>query len=150
MKSSIYKITNQRTDKYYIGSTTRNVDIRFKEHKRKYIMGDDNTSSFNVFMFAETISDISYTVLQKCYNEDVKLYERKHIQEHIDDDNCVNNYVPFVPSTKCASIRDWKNDYNRVIVCCSCGEHISRRNITRHKRTMKHHNIISVLIIYDE
>ena len=28
----IYKITNLKNDKFYIGKTTRNVEIRFKEH----------------------------------------------------------------------------------------------------------------------
>ena len=88
----IYKITSNETDYIYIGSTTNQLDARFKKHKADYKRHSDNKSSylssFEIIKYTDAKIELIHEGLFEGRN-DLENYERDTIRT---SPNCVNIY----------------------------------------------------------
>jgi hypothetical protein len=82
MKGIIYEISADETDKVYIGSTTRTLNIRFSKHKSKH----NQTSSKELFNYKNVkIKELETVIYDNV--DDLRKREIELINEHT---NCVN------------------------------------------------------------
>lgn len=160
-KSKIYKITNKKLDKCYIGATTQCVKKRFLQHRQK--AQNKSTSSYILFLDHD-IEDIELEVLEEpnCKNKQELLeIERKYIK----NTDCINIQVPL------RNYKEWYEDniqINRLksrlyhsqhkeAIClkkrekyklikdeilkpiyCECGCKTSSHHYKRHLQTQRH------------
>lgn len=81
MKGQIYKITSPHTDKVYIGSTSRRLEIRFSCHKSAYKCINDKQITVNEILCyddckIELIEEVEYDDIK-----DLKAKESQYIRE---------------------------------------------------------------------
>ena len=88
----IYKITNKKNSKSYIGKTTRDLEIRFDEHKKRVLNHNFKNSYLYNTMYKEGIDNFSFEEIEFVENND-ELNERErywisYYHTYIGDDNC--------------------------------------------------------------
>jgi hypothetical protein len=94
--SKIYKLVSPQTEKYYIGSTTRELYIRKSQHKydyKKYLENNNNKymSSYEILKYNDF--KIELIKLFKCENKkELEIEETKLIKEH--HNNILNKNIP--------------------------------------------------------
>jgi group I intron endonuclease len=71
----IYKITNKKTGKVYIGQSD-NVERRLSEHKQKRTQTIDN------YINVLGVENFDFEILEECNLEDLELKEREYIKEY--------------------------------------------------------------------
>jgi len=79
---SIYKITNTRNNKVYIGYTTRNVDIRFEEHIRSALKERSTYKISNAIRKYGKESFICETIYQSLDLDHIRSIEDHFINEY--------------------------------------------------------------------
>lgn len=93
--SKIYKLTNNLTNKIYIGSTTQKLSARKACHKRDFNNWKNgigtNVTSFELFE-NNAIVDICLVEAVSCNNKD-ELHQRERF--HIENNVCTNKQIPF-------------------------------------------------------
>ena len=156
---NIYKLTCE-TDKTYYGSTSRNLNIRLKEHKRQ----KRNT--------CKNFINPKIELLETCEKEQQKQRESYYIRNF----DCVNKKIDdrtkkeYQKDNKKKQKEDAKkwyeknrekklkykkeyyennkeeiNEKNREKTTCECGVIITKYGLSRHKKSNKHKINISVL-----
>ena len=85
----IYKIHSFQIDKIYIGSTTQPLCKRFANHKFKFKKGGMEVTSKEILKY----DDVMITLIESypCNNKN-ELEKRERY--HIENNNCVNKYIP--------------------------------------------------------
>ena len=80
----IYKITNKINNKIYIGKTTRNPEVRWKEHIRDSKNNKNNKKNNNILLYNAfnkyEIDNFSFEVITEEKNEKLNEKEKKYIQ----------------------------------------------------------------------
>jgi hypothetical protein len=97
--SSIYILTNNVDDKFYIGSTVYPLESRFAYHTGEKVSAWNSRSS-PLYKHFDPIGwhNITVTLLEKvnCLSrEHLHIYETKYILEYINNKNCLNISLPF-------------------------------------------------------
>tara|TARA_R110000787_G_scaffold77735_1_gene170812 strand:+ start:2082 stop:2555 length:474 start_codon:yes stop_codon:yes gene_type:complete len=144
--SKIYKLTNTNTKQLYIGSTTRDLQIRYNEHKSLYTTGKtDKEKSYLLFNETDNVI-IELIENYPCKNKKELTTRELH---YIKSFNCVNLYHPtrtgkeYYEETKKALI-NYHNNKKEINekrlkkITCECGAIIAISSLARHRRTQKH------------
>ena len=161
-KAVIYAIKSPNTNKFYIGSTIRPINIRFSDHKSK----SNNTSSYIIIDAGESYIEI--LEYYPCNNrKELEKREVELIKEH--KNNIVNLFVAGRTKKQWLSDNKDKYDeyykqhyqdnkikilnnnkqyrlnnkdkikkYNTTDYKCECGSIFKIVELARHNRTLKH------------
>ena len=89
--SKIYKLVNPVTGKIYIGSTTRDLKTRLREHKSIYKTGKVKKEKSRLLFNDDDIVNIELIELVNCKDKK-ELHDRE--LHHIQKIDCVNKYMP--------------------------------------------------------
>lgn len=145
-----YKIINDKSNKIYIGSTKRNLNIRFSEHKSRYIRCKKlgctkqrgNYMSHKIFEEDFETTKIKLIESYECKNKSERnkkenLYIDKYISE------CVNKAIP---GQTCALWYIKNKDKIKMIrskkVKCICGLEYTGYTRSKHFKNEKHNKRI--------
>ena len=144
--SKIYKLVNTTTNEIYIGSTTRDLKTRLREHKSLYTSG--KTKKEKSYLLFNENHEVIIELL-----EDVNCKDKKELtireRYYIENYECVNINIPT--RTKKEHYEDTKqnleyyhknreqiNKKRSEKIECECGSVISRSILYKHKKTKKH------------
>ena len=162
----IYKITSSACDGVYIGSTTKQLNVRFSVHKshyKIYLAGNMNyLTSFEVLKFVDAQIELIHEGL---FNgkKDMEKFEGETIRT---TPNAVNKNVAGWTGTKeeyqqqyrednkeaiAQNIRQYYEDNQDTVhtwkktkcICPSCGGKYTLVNKAQHFRTKKHKDAVS-------
>lgn len=89
--SKIYKLINPITSKIYIGSTTRDLKTRLREHKSIYKTGKEKREKSYLLFNDDDIVNIELIELVNCKDKK-ELHDRELY--YIQKIDCVNKYIP--------------------------------------------------------
>jgi hypothetical protein len=169
MKGNIYCIVDNTNYKYYIGSTTKNIEERLREHEYNcnyYIQGKYNfTSSFEII---QNNNYSIYLIRELEYDDDEEeqllWLERNFIEDGLREGNCVNERLPITTKEEILEknkqykidnreeIKEQRNQYrndNRDKInekfTCPCGGKYTHSNKARHEKSITHKNYITSL-----
>ena len=142
---NIYCITCLTTGEKYIGSTSKNIEVRLEQHR-------------NPFNQCSSRQIIETMLTDK--KREVYALERKWIETH--RDKAINKNIPCqTPEEKRAYMRAYekenaeyykayrdahKDKWHSKIVC-DCGSIVSRINQYAHLKTVKHHKLSNSVVI---
>lgn len=106
--SSIYILTNNIDDKFYIGSTIYSLESRFAYHTGEKVSSWNTPRSSPLYIHFNPIGwqNVTITLLEKvkCVSRDhLHIYETKHVLPHIGNTNCLNVRIPFSYHNYCFS-----------------------------------------------
>ena len=144
--SKIYKLTNTNTKQLYIGSTTRDLQIRYNEHKSLYTTGKtDKEKSYSLFNETDNVI-IELIENYPCKNKKELTTRELH---YIKSFNCVNLHHPtrtgkeYYEETKKSLVYYHNNkeevNKNRLEkIKCDCGAIVVKAGLARHRRTNTH------------
>ena len=91
----IYKITSPSTNKIYVGSTTRLLNLRFRDHKYHYKTG--KISSAKMLQYNDCVIEL---IEEYPCNSKKELCEREQFYMNLNKDNLVNFYNSIRKCTK--------------------------------------------------
>jgi hypothetical protein len=136
-RSFIYKIYNEASDLFYIGSTKNSINDRLIQHKSNSKKNKNHSSSILFDMY----SDNKIIILEEYSNIDrIELYKREaeYIAKFAGDKNCMNVYGKLnIGSSK--DKREYMLQYVKLTVKCeACNKDIRRGSLSRHKQTQIH------------
>ena len=163
-ESKIYKLTSSQTDKVYIGSTIKSLDVRFSNHKAHYKSW--LKSQINKITSSDLLQydDVKIELIKEFPCETRKELEKEE-GKLILENNCVNKYVvgrtkkeydkiyrhknkekykEYVEANK-EKVKEHKKKYveaNKEKInekfTCECGGKYIYYNKSRHFKTKKH------------
>ena len=94
----VYKISSPSTDKFYIGSTKRELHVRFLQHKK-----DDNpTHSKEIISLGDAVIEL----IEEVTIDMLKQRERFHIESM--REKCVNHQIPS------RTPKEWREDNKEI------------------------------------
>lgn len=130
----IYKITSDKTNKIYIGSTTMNLKYRLRQHISTYY-NKKNVSSIEIIKYGnakiELLEQIEFINIKK-----LKEKEGEYIK--INNDICVNKQIAG---------RTYQERYNEIIEC-ECKKKIRKSHYKKHLFSNIHNkNLLNKSII---
>ena len=148
----IYKITCNETDRCYIGSTTKTLTKRFKQHKNHHTSWKNGKCNYITIykMFDEYGKENCNIELIENYpcdnNSELELREAYFIRKN----NCYNKYIPG--RTLKEYYKDNKEKYKELSkkyrkdnkeklkekYICLCGGKYTKQNQASHFKTKKH------------
>lgn len=121
-EGKIYAIKSDKFDKIYIGSTTRELNIRFNEHKHRK---DKKICTSSLLMIYD---DVHIDLIEK-YECNSKEELKKREAEIIKLFNCVNKQIPL------QSKKEYHKKYNKIdIECEKCNKILRKNHLARHKK----------------
>ena len=124
----VYAIYNVRTNEtVYVGSTSNHPLFRWAKHVLCAIQNPKRHKRVHRYMLAKGVHNFNYRILETTFwrvNEDLRKREQYWIDQL--SPTC-NEYRAFAPA-------HWEN--RRVV--CECGAVMSRKSITKHRRSAKH------------
>jgi hypothetical protein len=129
MLGRVYKIICYETDNVYIGSTTKSLTKRLKQHERVHNNNMEYISS------SEIIKGSNYEIelIEEVYFDERKeLTDVEGYYQRFYEDRCVNKIINGRT----------KQEYNNKKVTCICGETSTNAHIRRHERTDRHQDIM--------
>lgn len=146
----IYILKSSKTNKVYIGSTTRTIKKRFMEHKTSYKLYLQNKVPYKSCFELVKYDDCNISVVEEFEYKDT--YElRKREGYFIINNNSVNKYEAGRDAIK--YYRDNRNKFlvfkNIKMLCSRCGGKYTMSNKSHHEKTFKHVTKIHNLIIRD-
>ena len=132
MKFYVYKLYNEKG--IYYGKTN-NIKCRMSKHRSL------NNNCSSKILFNEE-DNVKIDILNTFDNEeDASICELKYIKDNFN--NCVNKNVP-----RQTAHEHYINNRERLLedkktrIICECGCEVSKRHLSRHRRTLKHRNFI--------
>jgi hypothetical protein len=148
-ESKIYKLTSSQTDKVYIGSTIKSLDVRFSNHKAHYKSW--LKSQINKITSSDLLQydDVKIELIKEFPCETRKELEKEE-GKLILENNCVNKYVVGRTKKEYDKIYRHKNKekYKEYVEAnkekinekftCECGGKYIYYNKSRHFKTKKH------------
>jgi hypothetical protein len=146
--SKIYCLRNIKTNKIYIGATTRSLGKRLSEHKSLYRSGV-KTRGKSYLLFNTKIDDVIIELLEE-YPCNSKYDLHKRELYYIKMYECLNHNHPtrttkeYYQDTKMALLLYYKNrdkinkHRNEKVKCDVCNCFISRSGLKLHNSTFKH------------
>ena len=152
--SKIYKLVNTNTKQTYIGSTTRDLKQRLREHKSLYTSGKTKKEK-SYLLFNENDKVIIELLENVNCNNKKELHDRE--KYYIKNYECVNINQPtrtsqeYYKDTK-QSLKNYHKNREEINkkrnekIECECGSVISRSVLCKHKKTKKHINFITNIL----
>ncbi len=145
--SKIYCIKSKQTDKVYIGSTSRSLKERYKEHKHDYKRYNEKNfnyvSSFEIFKFDDVYIELIKEIY--CNKQQLRELENEEINKN---ENSVNimNAVPLNQECKRKYLTEYAAKYRKTdkykeynkLVLCDCGGKYHFKDKQKHIKTLKH------------
>ena len=132
---SVYKITDNNNNVCYVGSTIRNINKRFGEHKRKAL---DSNKALYVYIRAHGINNFTFDILYTSqFNNIVELRQQEK--------SFIINLKPLfnknIPSrTHYEYRREMRTEIRRYaderVECVYCNKIYARNHKTHHEKTM--------------
>jgi len=169
-EGKIYKLTNDKTDKIYIGSTVQKLYRRLAKHK----MENNECSSKEIMLLGGSKIEL---IEQYPCNSKIELLEREQYYINLNKNICVNavnarrdiNYIKIYNDThkeehkqyrennkekiskyqkehyekNREKIREYGKKWAAERILCECGSTISRGKVNAHIKTAKHKSLIS-------
>jgi len=121
----IYKIISPHTDKIYIGSTIRDLDLRFNEHIKDCKI--KNLTSSQIFKHGDC--EIELIEEYPCDNKkELDTREKYHIQNSL---NCINILM-----------KRTNDELSKEIKKCICGSNVQSIGLNKHIKSKKHQEYI--------
>tara|TARA_R110002096_G_scaffold264191_1_gene457731 strand:- start:43 stop:522 length:480 start_codon:yes stop_codon:yes gene_type:complete len=152
--SKIYKLTNTTTNQIYVGSTTRDLKTRYREHLSRYKTKTNRIKSYLLF------NDTDNVIIELLENVNCKNKKELHDRElhYIQSLECINKYNPtrdnkqYYQETKKALINyhNNKEEINKKRlekITCECGAIVSKAGLGRHKKTIQHIKLTECIIL---
>ncbi len=147
VNGKIYKLVDNTTGDIYIGSTIKELKERLRVHKAKYqLYLQGKYHKYYSFKIFEN-NDFKIELLEDypCNSKkELELKEREYIENNI----CVNHNIPT------RKIKEYyEENRDKIIedrtkkITCECGAIVSKWNIARHKKTLKHIKFTECVII---
>lgn len=146
-QGKIYKLTNSKSNKIYVGSTALTLDKRFSFHKsnyKRYLQGKHTYErSFDIL----SCPDVKIELLENfpCKRKQ-ELWEREDYYKNKLKKYCINDRLAITNNKDYA--RNYMKKYNTKETCCYCGVKMPPEHTTlakRHLSTDKHKNNIKVM-----
>ncbi len=99
IQGKIYKILSKDDNYFYIGSTTRTLEIRFKEHKKQ-----STTKLFNAYLHFNSIqwNNVDILLLEECIcntKHELHIKEAEYIFNERNNTLCLNKRLPVLSDT---------------------------------------------------
>ena len=147
IRGTVYKLVSDKTDKIYIGHTTKSITLRLHKHHinyKSYKRG--NYHYISAFDILEVDNNPSIIVLETvdCTSlKQLKNRERHHIEQNAN--HCVNINVPSrapveLLNDKYMKYRDASLESKSQLILCSCGRMYTRGHMSRHIKSNMHNN----------
>jgi predicted GIY-YIG superfamily endonuclease len=150
MIGRIYKLTSHQTNQCYIGSTTRSLEQRLKEHNNKkcnqYKNGRTNyLSSHAIVKFDDARIEL---LEEKEYKDKNEMLERERFYIE-SNENTVNKSRPITTKEEKKEQKDYYKEYNKIYRIdkksnekfdCECGGRYTRENRNAHMGSKKHNS----------
>jgi hypothetical protein len=148
MIGKLYKITSPQTNQCYIGSTTRSLEQRLKEHNNKkfhqYKNGKTNYfSSHAIVKFDDARIEL---LVEKEYKDKNEILERERFYIE-SNENTVNKSRPITTKEEKKEQKDYYKEYNKIYridkksnekIDCECGGRYTRENRNAHMKSKRH------------
>ena len=148
IKARIYKITSPKTDKVYIGSTTKTIEQRLRKHKtnyNSYLNGKmpKNITSYEIIKHGDAIVEL---VEEREFKDMKEMLERERFYiENVK--NTVNKHTPITTEEeKKQYIIDNKEKVNEKKPCV-CGGFYTSKHKGQHMKGKQHMNHMKTINI---
>lgn len=156
-EGKIYKIKSKQSEKYYIGSTTLDLEERLKQHKHDYKRIIEGKRKRN-------ITSTELTKYNDCYIKLIKLFpcgSKKELEK--EEGRLQKKYKNMIVNQMVAGgktkeeqkeyLKQWKLDNHdrylqknlesverrrNIITQCPCGSNIQKSRLYAHNKTDKH------------
>ena len=154
--SKIYKLTSDQTSLIYIGSTVKTLNKRLTNHicdYNNYLNGNKRCyiSSYEILKHGDY--KIELIELYPCDNKE-ELHEREQYYLDYYKDIIVNKIKAYTGIYTNLSKSEYKKQHYQLNrekilerkkekITCECGAVVSRRHLSKHKRSKKHINYIN-------
>ena len=154
----IYKISDNTSDKVYIGSTTQSLLQRLYHHKSNFKLNYNVSSKY---ILQNNDYDINLLECVPCENK-TQLIKKEQEYISLYGDRCVNYRRAFTsPDEKKLRFKNYyeknkviylsnKRERNKIYTECACGGRYNSAHRSRHFKTNKHINYFSNLNNKDE
>lgn len=155
-KSRIYKIVCNQTGKKYIGSTVKPLNIRLSEHKSCYKRYLKDRYYYCTSFEIIKNNDYRIELIEEYSCDDRKTLVKKE-RHYIETSNCVNKRIEGRTMKEYNDHRkehykEYRrlnkqkiSDYSKQKIKCQCGCTLTRCNISTHKKSKKHLDILKHL-----
>jgi len=159
-KGKIYKITNDFNDEVYIGSTCDTLNRRFSNHKARFKKERSKNSSIYKLMNEIGFERFRIELIENYPSQDkYQLRQREghfirelgtlnmRIECRTDKAYRENNKEQILKQRKSyyESNKDKFLDDKKEKITCECGCIIGRGDLPRHKRTIKHQELMKTI-----
>ncbi len=133
MKFFVYKLSNERG--VYYGKTN-NIKCRMSKHRSIH------NNCCSKVLFENLEQGVTLDILDEFDNEeDASVCENYYIKNNFN--NCVNKNIPRqTPHEHYLNNRERILNEKKLKITCECGCEVSKRHLARHRRTLKHQNLI--------
>jgi predicted GIY-YIG superfamily endonuclease len=132
---SVYKITDNNNIIVYIGSTTRNINKRFREHKYKSL---NSLKPLYIYIRSIGINNFKFEVLHTSQFNDIVELRQKEKTFIINHNPMFNKNMPS--RTKCEYRREMRTKIRRQaderIECIYCNKIYPRNHKSHHRKTI--------------
>lgn len=145
-EGKIYKITSEKTDQVYVGSTVKPIAIRYNQHKCMYNSykkdgGRVQLSSFLIIDYGD--SKVELVENFPCTRQEELFARERYWMDNLPSVNKVRSLI-----TK-EELKEYRHDYysankqkameyNARIIICECGRTSTYRHLARHRMTNRH------------
>jgi hypothetical protein len=158
----LYKLVSSLTNDVYIGSTIKTLNTRLSEHKSGYnfFIEKKGTNCRSSRLFEKGIDEVTIELIENysCNSRsELEKRERFYIEKII---NCINRCIPtrtkkeYCQANKQAILAKNKEYYHankdtisakaKVKITCECGQLLTKVNLARHKKSIKHTDYMAI------
>ena len=156
----IYAIKSYKTDKYYIGSTTKSLNERFSKHKSGFLQNNRYTTCHQILNYGNYYIELLEAF--QCENrKQLRKREGEYIRQYLN--NIVNDRIAGRTAKELYDVNREQNikrasDYyhenkNEIKIAknvshiCECGHTYSHSNKARHLKSIEHQNITNNIFV---
>ncbi len=149
-EGKIYKITSEKTDQVYVGSTVKPITTRYNQHKCLYNAykkdgGRVQLSSFLILQHGDAKVELVEDF--PCATQEELFARERYWMDNLLSVNKIRSVI-----TK-EELKEYRHDYysankekameyNARIVTCECGVTSTYRHLAKHRRTNRHLNSV--------
>jgi hypothetical protein len=158
-KAKIYKITSEKTDQVYVGSTVKPITTRYSQHKCMHKAYKENNNKCYVssyIIFDHGDAKVELVEDFPCATQEELFARERHWTDILPSVN--KNRAVVTKEEKKAyytkeELKEYRHDYysankekameyNARIVTCECGVTSTYRHLAKHRRTNRHLNSV--------
>jgi hypothetical protein len=154
MKGSIYCILDNTNGKYYIGSTTKNIEERLYNHETNYNVwvNNNNYDYITSYIIIQNNNYKIYLIKEIEYDEDEEdellWLERKFIEDGWNEGGCINKLLPITSREERFNYTTQYRIDNKYRLLekieCLCGKIYTYKHKSRHEQSNKHQKYLKL------